>query len=167
MKNPMRAGRPRIQRAFFRWLEAHQRRFAVPLRIIKRTDRYVEMAFVGVNPLLSVTLTSEIGVHVNWHGEWWDALMFFEACPTRSPQGYICETCLPEAQIFFPSREALWEDHMFQPFLEWVNNKLVSARWIGVFQTETNGGRWADLLAERQPEEPAQAWLPVWLANTE
>jgi hypothetical protein len=55
--------------------------------------------------------------------------------------------CYPEAQKLYPSREALWRDHTFEPFLEWVNDKLVKAKWIGLYATENKGCTWGKLLS--------------------
>ena len=65
--------RPRIQRELLRWLSGNRQRFAVPIRISRRTDRWIEMAFVGANPILSATLTRwGINIAVEWQGECWD-----------------------------------------------------------------------------------------------
>src|SRR6202035_1260234 len=48
----------------------------------------------------------------------------------RVAGGYICKCCLPEYRTVFADREALWADHLFEPFLEWVNNDLAKAKTL-------------------------------------
>jgi len=141
--------RPRIQRTFLDWLASNRERFAVPIRITKRTDRHIEWWFVGVNPIVYGVLTWEIGVGVEWEGETWDYLTFFEASPRRTAGGYLCSMCIPEARQVFASREVLWRDHLFEPFLEWVNDDLAKARWIGIYGGREEDGTWAKLHRRR------------------
>ena len=125
--------RPRIQRELLRWLSENRQRFVVPARITRRTDRWIEMAFFGANPILSVTLTRwEINIAVEWQGQCWDLVVSHEAGAVASASGYFCTLCVPEARVLYPSREALWRDHLFETFFEWVNDKLLKARWIGI-----------------------------------
>lgn len=126
--------RPRIQRELLRWLSGNRQRFAVPVRITRRTDRWIEMTFVGANPILSAILTRwEINIAVEWQGQCWDLVESHEAGAVRSASGYFCSLCVPEARVFYPSREALWRNHLFEMFIEWANDKLLKARWIGIY----------------------------------
>ncbi len=112
-----------------------------PPRLVKRTDRCLEFTIPGLNPVLSFTLTTwELGVHVEWQGVWWDALVFFECCPEAVADGYICHICDSEDRKTYSSREALWIEHDFELFLEWVNTKLVN-----------------------EPNPEAMITVPVWL----
>ena len=72
--------RRRFHRAFFQWLHENKSQFlTAPFRLVKRTDRCLEFRIPGFNPIFSFTLTTwELGVHVEWQGVWWDALVFFE-----------------------------------------------------------------------------------------
>jgi hypothetical protein len=59
--------------------------------------------------------------------------------------------------MIFPSREALWTDHLFEPFLKWVNEKLAPARWLGIFRMSDEGATWAELMREESAmEEPSK-----------
>jgi hypothetical protein len=159
--------RPRIQREFLHWLSENRQRFAVPVRITRRTDRWIEMAFVGANPILSAILTRwQINIAVEWEGECWDLVESHEAGAVRSASGYFCTLCVPEARVFYPSREALWRDHLFETFLEWVNDKLLKARWIGVYGSPEIGVTWVKLLTDRPEHEREQHGkgivVPLW-----
>jgi len=131
----------------------NESRLSVPLAFESRTDRVMTFSFAGLTRALEVTLTHEIGIHAMHGSEWWDALIFFEASPMKKPEGYICEDCLPEHAVLYPSRKDLWVDHMFEPFLVWVNETLSGMHWLSLSQTDCGGGRWADLHAEWFPPD--------------
>ncbi len=48
----------------------------------------------------------------------------------------------------YPTRETLWCDHMFEPFLKWVNEKLAPARWLQLSCTGDRGASWAKLIRD-------------------
>lgn len=151
--------RPRIQRAFVRWFNENYTCFMVPILISKITAKGVELHFHNYPDCLSVWLSSdEISVHVEWQGEYWDALFDMDLYPCHTPDGYKCEFCVSdngESATLFPSREALWQDHLFVPFLKWVNEKLAPARWLQVSCTGDRGATWAQLIRnESELSEP-------------
>ena len=163
--------RPRIQRAFLRWLVKSQSRLAVPIRITERTDQCLCWSFAGVNPIVHAGLTGwDIWISVDWQGENWDYLDCFDFCPKAVLGGYVCHMCYPEAQKLYPSCEALWRDHTFEPFLEWVNGKLVKAKWIGLYATEDRGCTWGKLLSDLSGHGKENAGegviVPLWTDAT-
>lgn len=75
--------------------------------------------------------------------------------------GYKCELCVPDdgkSAAQFPTRDALWQDHLFAPFLKWVNEKLAPARWLQISCIRSCGDRratWAQLIEnESELTEP-------------
>jgi len=149
--------RRKIQCAFLSWLEANRDRFAVEIELGTRTDRVQEFSFVGINDAIKGALTTyEINVYA-LHGEdCWDFLLSLEAEPRRIlGGGVVCEACLSEARPVFADRPALWADHLFEPFLEWVNDNLAKAKWL-----ELHGGpdfaTWARLLPKDNSAEQLQ-----------
>ena len=46
----MRKIRPKIQRAFLNWLQENKHRFNVPVKIVRKTDRTIELVFIGLHP---------------------------------------------------------------------------------------------------------------------
>lgn len=158
--------RRQIHKAFFCWYHGNAHRFKVPLRYVYRTDRYLEFTFHGLHPYLSISLTDEIGIHVTKHGIWWDALRFFEVYPQRVDGGYQCALCNTEAQETYATLDALWRDHLFEPFLAWVNDTLVPARYLGIYGFIDEGATWARLLnPETEPpdDDSPTSVVPVWL----
>lgn len=145
-----------IQRAFLNWLEENRPRFAVEIKLGRRTDTVQQFAFAGINSAISGILsTYEISVFVMRPGDCWDFLLDLDAEPKRVPGGYVCDLCPPESRSVFPNRPALWTDHLFEPFLEWVNESLAKAKWLAL-----HGGpdyaTWARLL----PDDPPSQALP-------
>jgi hypothetical protein len=125
--------RRKIQRAFLTWLEQSRSRFAIDVKLGRRTDRLLEFSFVGVTPGIKGFLnTREIEIFVIYEGDYWDILVDFDADPKRVLGGYICEACPPASRNIFPNRTALLADHLFEPFLEWVNNDLAKAKWLSL-----------------------------------
>ena len=147
--------RPRIQRAFFTWLIQNWHRLAFDLLIEGRTDHFINFSFIGVNRAISAALTTyEINVSVEWNDECWDLLLSLESSPRRGRTGYFCKCCLDyfretnpgeEFTRIFPSREAVWVNDIFEPFLNWVNDDLANAKWLGLFGTP-GSATWAKLM---------------------
>jgi hypothetical protein len=58
----------------------------------------------------------------------------------------------------YPSREALWRDHLFEPFLDWCNGVLANAQWLALHRTTGGGATWAKLIDDSEVEEKAHAF---------
>lgn len=160
LKKPLKVRR-RFHRAFFQWLHKNQYRFLTPpFRLIERTDRYISFTIEGLNPALSFGLSTwELGVHVDWQGSYWDSLIFFETWPISVSGNYLCALCKPEYIETFASREALWFDHTFEPFLEWVNAELTQKHWL-TLDCSPKSSTWAHLESEPNPQSALN--VPVW-----
>lgn len=145
--------RPRIQRAFFAWLEEARPRFKREVRIMRRTDKAVEFAFDVGGPALQGWLNRhEITVGAFHDGGCWDLIFDVDAYPERRGEGYVCSQCEREGKHeTFASREALWLDHLFEPFLGWLNENLAPAKALVLRATEDGRATWAQL----KPEEPS------------
>jgi hypothetical protein len=48
----------------------------------------------------------------------------------------VCSLCDDAERDLYICREALWQLHLFEPFLDWVNNKLTQSEWIEVYGQE-------------------------------
>lgn len=153
-----------IHKTFVDWYAQQGERFSVPLHYLKRTDRCLDLSFHGLNPAFSIFLTWEMGICVDWEAECLDCLTFFEAYPQHGVDGYHCSQCIGEyALITYSSRECLWQEHIFEPFLQWINDYLVPARWLGLYSTDNKGCTWVKLLNEPDPE--AFQLIPVWYSD--
>lgn len=144
---------------FRSWYEAHRHRFAIPLR--KIGEREWEFT---VTEWLVVTLVRDslmiTARHLTDPDDRWDELAEFDAIPLETEAGWICRLCrdLPAPgsgppQIY-RSREALLIDHVFEPFVTWVNDTLAQSEALGLYEIG-DGFQWAKLLSD-QPDAEAK-----------
>lgn len=128
-----------VQRVFLRWLKETCTCFEVPIRLTKITDQGLELHFINYPDCLFVSLSdSGIGVYVKWQDRQWDAILDLDAYICQVSDGFKCTLCIHDdgdAARLFPAREALWQDHLFEPFLKWVNEKLSHAVWLKIQPT--------------------------------
>lgn len=69
-----------------------------------------------------------------------DRLVDIDVChPVRCAGGYVCTCQQEEDRHVYPTREALWREHVFEVFLAWVNETLAPARFIRLYSVR--GGR--------------------------
>jgi hypothetical protein len=62
--------------------------------------------------------------------------------------------------IGFSNIEALWHDHLFEPFLRWVGEELVPADRIGLYRGK--GVTWATLLRPNDGANPPNLSIVLW-----
>ncbi len=146
--------RRQFHRVFLDWLADNGHRFSIDLAFCRRTDEDLTLSFVGINPMISASIgQGGMCITVTWQGECWDFLGDWDSVPKKFPRGYACKLChnyfrqqYPgnEFTKFFETREDVWIDCVFEPFLEWVNTELAPARWIKLCQYR--GATWAKLL---------------------
>jgi hypothetical protein len=143
-----------IQHSFFRWYRKNRTRFLIPFRISKISADYVKMYFQNYPDCLSVSLSrNAIGVYVEWQGEPWDELIDYDASPFPTSGGYKCKQCVYEngdSATLFSSREEMWLDHVFNPFLNWVNTVLAPARWLRISSVGDGGATWAKVIRDEE-----------------
>ena len=138
--------RRRIQRAFYLWLMASYGKFAIPVTVSRRRDLFLECRLAGITSALKITLTSyDLVVAAEINGECWDLLACFEADPKKIQERYECSLCDPETRSTHLSREAIWRDGIFEPFLNWVNDTLAKCEWLAFYQNKPSGSSWAKI----------------------
>jgi len=109
------------RKAFERWLRDNYESFKFKPRLIAASKRSFTLAFDGLDGI-----TAEIRMYgevLYWgDGELLEPSPFVDMSEVRAHDGrYYCELCEPT--VMFPSREALWEDHLFSHMLGWVNKR--------------------------------------------
>jgi hypothetical protein len=125
--------RHRIQHAFHDWYRVNQNRFLLELDFIKRSSHRMLFGFARVDRIITVQLMrNDLSVfagrpEANRNDECIDMLASFDSSPKRVPGGYVCTECNPETRLTLPTREAVWEGDLFEPFLTWVNEYLAPA----------------------------------------
>lgn len=50
-----------------------------------------------------------------------------------------CALCRPDGVRHYPTRQALWADHSFEPFLEWCQEQLAVGRWLALYEYDDGG----------------------------
>ncbi|MCX7555459.1 hypothetical protein OS187_01190 [Xanthomonadaceae bacterium JHOS43] len=123
-----------LHRAFVHWLEDAQHRFVFPIRIVQVRDELITLMLdghlasdagyllgaptlphitrlPGTNPMPPAARDSEIPV---W-------LLTGTGTAARNEHGWHCPCCPAAQRRHFPTREALWIAHLFEPFLAHAN----------------------------------------------
>ena len=158
--------RPRIQRAFVLWFRENRARFKVPVRLTTVTHAGIMLNFPSHTECLCVLLSrGDLSVHVKWQGVAWDMLISLDAWPEPVNGGYRCSLCLGEIEIW-PTREAIWIDHLFEAFLSWVNECLATADTLRIFG-ERGSFTSAELNNHRKPspDDHCIAEIPLLLKS--
>ena len=138
--------RRKYHRAFARWYAENEQRFAVKLRLLKRTDTILHIAFCRVTTILTASVMDyEIDVDAVFDCTHWDQILWLDARTKRVPGGYVCDLCPEDARVTYPTREAIWQTEIFEPFLEWVNDHLMNAVALSVSGTPDRA-TWARLV---------------------
>ena len=113
------------------------------------------------------------GIYFSWDNAkdkgWWECLYEADLSEYRTPDGqYYCGLCEEADKItYYPSREAQWEQHVFEEMLVWGNDNLHSGRIIVPLGNESWDdeacGAWLETPenAVRRGYTNQSAWLPV------
>ena len=127
--------------AFDQWLSKNQEFFQHPPVIVKNGKNYFTMSFQGINSAIGCIITSyDYSISVNYKGECWDLIDDEYLIERQTPSGqYFCEACKPKKRKIFPTRFALWEDHIFKPILSWATDNLLGTKWLCLFQYGKGG----------------------------
>src|SRR5882724_7232445 len=111
-----------VRMTFDRWLAHNHARFRYPPHLMLQRKRYIELQFAGITPAIQCAISQEgmVGIYAIYQREWWDSLADFDMVARRTSTGhYYCDACTPPEM--FPSREALWVTHSFEPLLARTN----------------------------------------------
>lgn len=160
MKTRFPKVRSRIEKAFIAWHGEHIAEFKQPLQLLSRMDGQMNFTMLGLNPNIRIQLdAADFGAYADWQGQTWDILMYYDVCIELTNQGYFDELTLPDNRVPYSTRECLWQAEMFGPMMTWFNNKLLPAKWLGLYKDE--GATWAKLMPAF--DSTASVSLPVWL----
>lgn len=133
-------------RAFQTWYRDNCQRFAMPLRLVDRTDRQIRLAVEGIPAsLMTFSLVCHAGrrqwlegaAYFYHGGECVDSLGWWDAYPVRQEKAVICAECAREgrADKTFANVDALWRDHIFEALLSIINSNLATLAFIDVYQS--------------------------------
>lgn len=152
--------RRRIQRAFLAWFKESRGRLKLPFRITERDDDIIMLEFarsgLSVLPLLN---HHGLSVALRWQGGSECLALWNEARTRLTDKGYECKQSAdpeewgPEVYVHkdirtYPKREDVWRVHLFEVFLDYVNNTLTKFPWIEVYEipgTACVNGAWVSV----------------------
>ena len=152
--------RRRIQRAFLAWFKESRGRLKLPFRITNRDDDIIVLEYVQsglqVLPLLN---HHGLSVSLRWQEGTECSVLWNEARTRLTYNGYECrKSSDPEEwgdDVYvhkdirpYPKREDVWRVHLFEVFLDYVNNKLTKFPWVEVYEipgTACINGAWVSV----------------------
>lgn len=133
-----------FRKAFERWLLQNQERFQRPPKITAQGKNFVEFSFRGVTPKIKGCVTrhgTTFGIH--HAGQCVDLLNDIDLVECRNRDGtYYCALCLEP--VHYDSRQSLWEQHCFEPLLEWANASFQPGEWLHI-AVRVGGSSWAEI----------------------
>lgn len=105
----------------------------------------MEISFlIGRGALLGYGHPTGISIAVMLDDECWDFLFDEEVVPENDEAAWHCSLCATSDRRLFPSVEALWMDHLFDPLRRWIDKQLRPATALEFHQVE--GATWARLM---------------------
>jgi hypothetical protein len=156
---------PKFQRALFRWFEANHTRFSIHVSLKSLKGSKMQIEFANHPECLRITAdASNLGVWVYWNGEPWDGLLDLDVIPVkiRNGVGFGCQFCLDKTKTW-STLEELWADHLFEPFLKWVNKDFSKAKTLRLFGKH-NSTTWANLSSYGLPVDSESFFADIPLS---
>jgi hypothetical protein len=85
--------------------------------------------------------------------ECWDFLFDEDVVLESDAVAWYCSLCAPSDRRLFPSAEALWVDHLFDPLRRWIDKQLRPATALEFHRVE--GATWARLMTLSEASKTA------------
>lgn len=128
-----------VRRTYDAWIHSHAQRFRYPPWIAESRKHGFTLRFRGLAPQLTFQVrqrrswgSAELMIH-DTNGVYWDIIGDFDLSEVRTADGrYRCDWCQGGAD--YPSRAALWEAHVFEPLLDWINQRTAD-QWVCLYGT--------------------------------
>lgn len=139
-----------FRKAFDRWIGHNRGRFAHPPTITLQRRNYLELGFQGVTPRIKgIVSNSGTAFYIHHAGKVKDMLDDIDIAEhRRSDDTYFCTLCLEP--IYYASRQELWEQHCFEPMLDWANAAFQPGQWLHLVMTD-DGSSWAEITPRNHP----------------
>lgn len=130
---PLPPGSPRFLQCFLEWFKKNQGRFAIRVSVKKIRANRIVLAFPSTTGCIHVDVHScggwdQIIVLAHWKNRW-DIIHESEVEALATDNAYVCALCEGPPELF-PTLETLWVGHVFDQFLEWVNEWLAKSHSI-------------------------------------
>ena len=123
-----------VRRTYDAWIRQHHHRFRFAPWIAVSRKHCFTLRFAGLAPQLTFQVcrwgSAELFIQ-DKQGVYWEILCDFDVMEERRADGqYVCRWC--EGGRAYPSRVALWEAHVFEPMLDWIN-ALNAHQWVCLY----------------------------------
>ena len=142
--------RSRIQRAFLAWFKTARKQLLLPFRITKRNKNLIFLDYEKAGLRVS-GLLNPYGLHISlfWQEGVESAVLWNEARTKLTSNGYKCkqsadpeewgdEVYVHKTRLSYPTREDLWRVHLFDVFLDYVNNTLTKYPFIEIYDVKSS-----------------------------
>jgi hypothetical protein len=154
------------------WLEEARPRLALQPRPVMRTDTRLCLKFDYTTSDIEVELSRsrwrsrpyDYRLYV-WHSigrSYIDSYLCLSTEVQRVGRGYGDTSQAAEERRIYPSREELWRDILFEPFLKWVNEELSPASGIAEGSSLME---WIPLSSYNEMEGQRPVNEAHWIAN--
>lgn len=143
--------RAEVRRSFLAWFAENRYRFVIPVRIVSRRSRIIQLQFEGITRHIEVYLgRRELAVDVIHRGRWFDRMLDNDIClAVRRSGGWVCDwSDQAEKGRVYATKQALWRAHLWEPLLTWVNEDLATARWVRL--AKSSGCQDAQLITDER-----------------
>ena len=139
-------------KTFLDWFEENRYRFQFIVIFDRVDDDYLKFSFLVLRNIIRGYINwsddyVELGILVHDVEEFMDEIFNPFAHPALTEDGWICKECLEcdknTCVQIFDTVEELLADHVFIPFLEWVNERLAKADSLDIYASD--GMTWARL----------------------
>jgi hypothetical protein len=100
--------------------------------------------------------------------ETFDNICWLEAYTWKTREGYICWECHRHGEDLrvFATREALWIDHVFEPLLREINEKIAAAEYIEFHEhagvSYVKFVRADEMTSSDDESTPVVGVIPIW-----
>ena len=104
--------------AFYRWLADAGDRLPVSIAHLASEGDALFFRLEGWPDLRGVVVHDGLAVEAIRDGTCWDIILDLDADPQAAESGVVCTLCR-DGRVW-SSRDALWADHLWQPFEKWL-----------------------------------------------
>lgn len=144
---------PSLADSFLQWLQSEGKDLLGEIEVRKVRHR-IDIAFKRFPELRGCLRCYCLSVSAERHGECWDFVFDRDVVVLHTCKGWQCSLC-PEPETF-ATRQALWADHLFAPFVEWLRGPLARTKYIAFHRGGREGGITTAYLRDEVPDQIAR-----------
>lgn len=129
---------PKQNHPFLNWLKSNRSRFLIEPHITKISKLTMTGYFGGISSLIRfhVYRGNHIDVVVCFNSQILSYIGEFLFLEKFCKKSYYADWFDPGNYHYHPSRADLWINECFEPFFEWSNENLATAKWLALYSDE-------------------------------